>query len=751
MKRITLLCCMFFFAQFLSAQIVNIPDANLKSKLLNYSPPIDLNADGEIQISEAQLVTELDLQFSGSSAPQISNTTGLEAFVNLTNLDLRGNLITSIDLTALTSLDVLNLNNNDISAIDVSQNINLTVLKIRNNNLSSLNLNHPDLETLDISGNNISGFDLSSEINLIELNAKINNISTIDLSQNAALEDVDLSSNPLTSLDVGTNQSLQFLYVHYTNIPILDISNNPDITYLSFFGNDVLTYVNLKNGNSSNIELLEGFYQTPNVVKVCLDDVTTFNDFYYQQLQDIGALATTNCEFDPEQVNTITGALNYNMGNGCDASTAFAVPNVIVKSENNGNNFGTITGYNGNYLLKVDEGTNVTSVISTFPSYFSVNPNSQTENFNGYGNVAVNDFCIEHSEIVEDLNVSIYSSGPIKPYAGTKYFRVTVENMGTEIVNGTLSFEYDSNAFEVLSSNLPPTSSTEGVLTFSFYNLRPLYSYTFKIKLGRIDVVENPLTVGEVLNFTANVIPDDNDITPANNMFVLPVTVVSSYDPNNKQVLEGDEINIDQIDNYLHYIVNFQNTGNANADRVMIADDLSQELDWNTLRMVSASDDYRVEITNNNHIEFIFENIDLPFESADEEGSHGYIAYKIKPKGDIAVGDVIQGDAAIYFDYNEPIITNNVSTEIVENLPVNPITSLENIQLYPNPTTGIVNISNKNEIEFLKVEVFDISGKRLLVNKNKERLNFENFSAGIYFVKIKDSEGNQAVKKVIKK
>ncbi|MCG2418401.1 hypothetical protein K8089_05145 [Aequorivita sp. F47161] len=78
-----LLTLIFLSSFFASAQIVNIPDANFKNALLNHNPVIDTNGDGEIQVSEAEVVTQLgyltELRDKG-----IENLTGIEAFINLT-------------------------------------------------------------------------------------------------------------------------------------------------------------------------------------------------------------------------------------------------------------------------------------------------------------------------------------------------------------------------------------------------------------------------------------------------------------------------------------------------------------------------------------------------------------------------------------------------------------------------------------------------------------------------------------------
>ncbi|MBL0050823.1 MAG: HYR domain-containing protein [Bacteroidetes bacterium] len=82
--------------------IVNIPDTAFKNALLA-DTLINTNQDGEIQCAEAAAYTgTINIANLG-----ISDLTGIEAFVNLTNLDCSNNLLTSFDISnniALTSL-----------------------------------------------------------------------------------------------------------------------------------------------------------------------------------------------------------------------------------------------------------------------------------------------------------------------------------------------------------------------------------------------------------------------------------------------------------------------------------------------------------------------------------------------------------------------------------------------------------------------------------------------------------------------
>lgn len=75
---------LIFLSGIAHAQIVNIPDSNFKTELLNHSPVIDTNGDGEIQVSEAEAVLLLYLYHK-----QIPSLERLQSFINLEDLNYR--------------------------------------------------------------------------------------------------------------------------------------------------------------------------------------------------------------------------------------------------------------------------------------------------------------------------------------------------------------------------------------------------------------------------------------------------------------------------------------------------------------------------------------------------------------------------------------------------------------------------------------------------------------------------------------
>ena len=257
-----------------------------------------------------------------------------------------------------------------------------------------------------------------------------------------------------------------------------------------------------------------------------------------------------------------------------------------------------------------------------------------------------------------------------------------------------------------------------------------------------LTLVPNVVQSGDILDFTATVTPDNNDFTPQNNLYHLAQVVVNSFDPNDKRVLQGDQISIEEAADYLDYIIRFQNTGTASAINVRIDDILDLKLDWTTLTPVSASHNYRFEIKDGNQIKFFFENIYLPNQSIDDEGSNGFIAYKIKPLPTIALGNIITGFASIYFDFNDPILTNNATTIVGSPLSIKKFSASNLAKVYPNPATDFVNIQAKDGVHLEEVSIYNMQGQKLIsAQQNLESINLQQLSAGLYLISIKTNQG----------
>ena len=282
---ITVIATIAFIAS-TQAQNVNIPDANFKAALVS-NASINTNMDTEIQVSEASV-------FNGAinvSYLNITDLTGIAAFVLLDSLNCRFNPLISFDVYANTVLTYINcgpfINDNMgfEDSIDFSANTMLTYLNCSGviglgveNSLSSINVTGlNNLTYLDCGANILVSLDVSTNTSLNYLDcssACVNGgigsdfaqLTNLNLSGAIALTYLDCSfdgnGSPLGPgwiaqssfgyLDVSSNTALTYINCSRNVLTSLDVSSCTALTTLRCSSNQ-LTSLNVKNGNNINM------------------------------------------------------------------------------------------------------------------------------------------------------------------------------------------------------------------------------------------------------------------------------------------------------------------------------------------------------------------------------------------------------------------------------------------------------------------------------------------------------------------
>lgn len=448
--------------------------------------------------------------------------------------------------------------------------------------------------------------------------------------------------------------------------------------------------------------------------------------------------------------NTISGKVLIDTNaNGC-TNDDIKGNNLMVISNNGTNSFATFTDEEGAFSLATTAGNFNTSITSQLPNYFISAPTSHTSNFSGLNNTYLANFCITPMGQVNELIIEAYPSlNDLRPGFDTNY-HIVYKNMGTTILSGTIDFEYNNNKINFLTASQTVASQTPNKLTFDFANLNPLETRTIDLEFN---VFAPPTTnIDDEVVSIVTINPVLEDETEEDNSFTLNQTVIGSYDPNDITCLEGNQVLIEDADKFLHYLIRFQNTGNASAINVRVENTLDDKLDWTSMQLESMSHNGRVEIKDGNEIKFILDNIYLPDSITNEPHSHGFIAYKIKPLDNVVVGDIVNNTADIYFDFNPPIVTNIASTQFVETLSIVEMDANQ-FAIYPNPSSNLLNIKGNTMID--KVSLIDLNGRILKeFNFNTQtlhaQLDLTDLTNGIYFLEIKFDQGN-TIKKIIKK
>ncbi len=282
---------------------------------------------------------------------------------------------------------------------------------------------------------------------------------------------------------------------------------------------------------------------------------------------------------------------------------------------------------------------------------------------------------------------------------------------------------------------------------------------------------------------------------------------IGSWDPNDKTAFVNGFQSKEIIakNSNLEYLVRFQNTGSDTAFNVRIVDDLPRHINPISIRPVIASHDFNWHLEGSVMV-VQFPDIQLVDSTTNEMDSHGFIKFKAAVNESTPPGMHIENEARIYFDFNEPIITNKTSnyylckdseielsvsicegeeyagytttgmyidtlasifgcdsiqTLFLEVLPEDHVDCLvDNVEVlddfeitvYPNPTTDILYLDFKdvNPSE-LSLRIYAPSGQTLYrSNQLVQEIDVSNLPLGLYFLEIENEEGSVLHQKVFK-
>ncbi len=762
MKKLYFL--LFFAFSFLAnAQIVNIPDSAFKSRLISANTSnftasinspvislatgasvssynlIDTNGDGEIQVSEASVIKYLDVG-------NISDLTGIEAFVNLEALKTGGNTLVSPDFSNNNNIKYLKFTNINLTSLDFSNFSSLIYLEFFGGQLQNLNLsNCSSLQGIRANNIGLNSLSLYNCQNLLEVQCQSNNLVNLDLSTNPNLEFLFCFDNNLTTINLLGCNNLIELDCHLNQLQEIDINNCEDLEQLICSDNSFLKYIFFKaNYSLINIDL----DNIPLLEYICISNYIQTIQNYCDSL-GYNCHVNSYCSFTPGGTfYEITGISKFDFDyNGCDINDV-NYSNLKLNVTDGTNSGSMIANTTGNYYFPVQAGNHTITPVLENPAYFTILPASFTVDFPTQASPFAQDFCITANGVHSDVEVVLIPITPARPGFDAQY-RIIYKNIGNQVENGLVTFAYQEDVLDFVSSSLSASSqntlANTTTLSWNYSNLMPFETRTIDVVLNVNSPTEIPaVNIGDVLGIFSEITTINTDEDLSNNSSGLRQVVVGSYDPNDKTCVEGEVVDISIVGEYVHYVIRFENTGTYPAENIVVKDmiDISK-FDISTLVPLHGSHEFFTRI-NDNKVEFIFENINLDFNDATNDG---YVAFKIKTLPTLTVGDTFSNEASIYFDYNFPITTNEYITTI-DNVLNNQDFSFENeFVLYPNPATAILNISAKNQTEIQSVEIYNIVGQVVIAIPNSTKaIDVSNLETGTYFIKVNTGKGSTTTK-----
>lgn len=711
------------------AQYVTIPDPNFAAWLQTTIPSAMIGNQMDTTSLAVTTRTSVICTNFASGGLGISDLTGIQYFDSLKQLDFRFNQVSNIPTLPNTLLALICFSNN-LNSLPILPN-SLTVLDCGGNQLSNLPALPIGLSVLNCCDNLLTNLPTLPN-SLTDLSCCNNQLTNLPLLPNSlwylecghnqlinlptlpnSLNELYCNNNQLTALPVLPN-SITDLDCRHNNIHCFNHFNNSILwlwigynpfdclpNYINAMGSDTLIYPLCTPWNSNGCQPSNGI-----IGNVYLD-------------------ANANCLKNGSEQNLSNISLKlYNSGilyrqTYSDSNGVFFLPSVL-----------------GNFTVVLDTINKPYNTICLYPgidSLVTLSSNQPVIDSVDFSIVCKSGFDLGIQSIVE--NGVIFPGQPHTLNINAGDMNHWYNLNCTSGVSGTVSFSINGPVTYIGPSvgSLTP-SVTGNVYTYTVADFGTINNTTdFNLEFK----TDTTAQAGDGICVNATITPVNGDNNPNNNTFTYCYNVVNSYDPNIKEVYPID-VQLG-FNDWLTYTIHFQNTGNAPAYNIRLADTLDNMLDLETFQVINYSHFNNTSV-NGNVLNVRFPNIMLPDSTTNPSGSIGYIQYRVKPKATWAAPYKIKNTAYIYFDYNAPIVTNSTYNSILVPTGFN---NQSNIlaTLYPNPTNGTFTIEFTTK-EKQSLQVFDISGQVVLsqsIENGKATIDGNHLAAGIYNISIKGS------------
>lgn len=169
----------------------------------------------------------------------------------------------------------------------------------------------------------------------------------------------------------------------------------------------------------------------------------------------------------------------------------------------------------------------------------------------------------------------------------------------------------------------------------------------------------------------------------------------------------------------IDYLIRFVNTGSDTVHQVIIRDTLSPWLDPTTVRPGTASHAYTYSVYGDGIVQFKLSNINLL--STGSNLGEGFVKFRVSQKPDVPCASQVLNQAAIYFDANAPMLSNETMHTVCDTFLESVLVHNKDIyfpgadlRIYPNPfvesttfeVTGI-------QADLYHFELYDVQGRQV--------------------------------------
>lgn len=521
------------------------------------------------------------------------------------------------------------------------------------------------------------------------------------------------------------------------------------------------------------------------------ENLTPFKGSLYFKAQGVYGEEVYYLDFGKEE--GLSGTVYHDKNaNGAKDPDETGLRNIRIQAENSSGLI-TFTDEAGHYGFYPEKGIyTIEPVLNQCWEVSSDADHYQVE----VGDTALNglDFGLTKISDEQGAKVSIYSAPTRCGFTIPVW--INLFNTGCELFSGSLEVVLDTNT-TLIAWDVEPDFQSGNTLRWTVDSLEVEDFVRIRLELRMPPEEFNETLISITGSVQASVNGEEPQIIDIYNFGSL---IRCAIDPNDKTVSparpEPSNSNYTLKEEMLTYTLRFQNTGTDTAFNIRIVDALPDYLDLNTFEPLASSHPYQVELSSEGVLEFLFQDILLPDSSVNLIGSNGFVSFQIATLPDIEDFSTIDNKVGIYFDFNNPVITNTVRNTLVtyldedqdgyyfwdecddkrpdiypgapeiagngededcdgEDLLIDSTHEIGGVTLriFPNPVDRELHIAFSEAVPF-EWRLFDLNGQVLRQGRYlgmTTQLDLHDLPSGIYILKInaRDRDG-QIIEKIVK-
>lgn len=474
--------------------------------------------------------------------------------------------------------------------------------------------------------------------------------------------------------------------------------------------------------------------------------------FYYESSEQQGSVQGPCYQSFPfmipdlgDDCGTIQGLVHYETDADCvQEADERGMGSRLVRAEP-GPFFG-ITDGNGSYSIEVPYGSYTVqqvepAVVQLCPA--EIDPVDVSE----VTPISTLDFA-DSLLIPLDLQVSLWNT-TARPGFEFRYDVYLDNPTDHPVQQVTIVLTYDT-MFSVVSATPGLVENTPGQATWTLPAFDPFSFSRFSLIL---QVPADVSLIGATVSAQVDVTSAALEPNMENNTTQLDHVIFGSFDPNDKQAFTSSRFSSTSYfldsDNFIDYLIRFQNTGTDTAFTVMVVDTLSPLLDIGTLHLLGASHPFTPSLSSTRALRFKFNNILLPDSGTNAVASQGYVAFRIAPVLPLQTGTTLDNAADIYFDFNPPVRTNTAILEVASGIGIAESAGAS-LRVFPCPASDIIRVQGLPDQHVKRFLVLAADGRPVAERPAGRDVDVSELSPGLYFLKAETSTGATLLARFIK-